>query len=83
MFTDNVVWSYMWNKGMSTAKHLFLLVVELKKEAHLHEVYVRSCHVSGDRMIVIGMDRVSRSDNDAGMSLGYDIREFVPLHLSV
>jgi len=82
MFTDNAVWSYVWNKGMSTAKHLFSLVLELKKEARNHEVFVKSCHISGDRMIATGMDGLSRGDNDAGVSLGYDIREFVPLHLS-
>ena len=51
MLTDNAVWSYVWNKGMSTAKHLFSLVIELKMEAREHVVHLKSCHISGDRMI--------------------------------
>ena len=82
MLTDNAVWSYVWTKGMSTAKHLFDLVLDLKILAREHEVYLRSCHISGDRMIATGMDGWSRGIHDAGLSLGYDIRDFVPLNLS-
>ena len=41
-FTDNSVWSYVWTKGLSTAKHLFYLVLELRIAARKHEVYIRT-----------------------------------------
>ena len=59
-FTDNAVWSYVWNSGLSTAKHLFQLVLDLRIEARKHEVYIRSCHISGNKMIATGMDGWSR-----------------------
>ena len=36
--TDNAVWSAVWHKGMSSAKHLFRLVLDLKLECRTHEV---------------------------------------------
>ena len=32
--TDNAIWSYIWHKGMSTVKHLFALVLDLKVVCH-------------------------------------------------
>ena len=80
--TDNAVWSYVWTKGLSTAKHLFGLVLELRIAARDHEVYLKTCHISGKRMIAAGMDGWSRGNHDAGLSLGYDIRNYLPLNLS-
>ncbi len=69
------------NKGMSSAKHLFNLVVELKLECLDHEVYLHVCHLSGYRMIATGMDGWSQGNHEAGISLGYDIRQFIPLNV--
>ena len=80
--TDNAVWSAVWNKGLSTARHLFNLVLQLRLEARKHEVYLHVFHISGDRMIACGMDGWSRGDYDAGISLGYDLRSFLPLNIS-
>jgi hypothetical protein len=57
--TDNSVWSAIWNKGMSKARHLFYLVLTLKQEAWKHEVYFQIFHISGDRMIACGVDGLS------------------------
>jgi hypothetical protein len=79
---DNSVWSAVWNKGMSQqARHLFYLVITLKQEARDHEVYLRCFHISGARMIACGVDGLLRWNYDAGISLGLDIRQFMPLHL--
>ena len=43
--TDNAVWSAVWNKGMSSTKYLFNLVVELKVECQAHKVYLHLCHI--------------------------------------
>ena len=79
--TDNAVWSAVWHKGMSSAKHLFELVVNLKVACHQHEVYLHPFHMSGDRMIDCGVDGLSRGNQDAGVSLGHDIRKYIPLNL--
>jgi hypothetical protein len=80
--TDNSVWSTVWTKGMSNARHLFYLVLALKKEARKHEVYINCFHISGDRMIASGVDGLSRGNYDAGISLGFDLRQFMPLNIS-
>ena len=77
--TDNAVWSAVWHKGMSTVKHLFNLAVQLRIECHAHEVFLHLFHISGNRMIATGVDGRSRGDLDAGVSLGHDIRQFIPL----
>jgi hypothetical protein len=81
-FTDNGCWSAVWLKGLSTAKHLFELVLKLKIECRIHEVYLHVCHILGTRMIESGVDGWSRGDFDSGISLGYDLRTFLPLSLS-
>ena len=77
--TDNAVWSLVWNKGMSTVKHLFALAVELKVECIKHDPFLSFFHISGNRMIATGVDRRSRGNLDAGVSLGYDIHLYLPL----
>lgn len=77
--TDNAVWSAVWHKGMSSVKHLFKLAVDLRVECQNHEVYFNLFHISGDRMIATGIDGRSRGDFDAGVSLGNDIRQYIPL----
>ena len=81
-FTDNACWSAVWLKGLSTAKHLFKLVLRLKIECRIHEVYLHVCHISGNRMIESGVDGWSRGDFETGVSLGYDLRTFLPLSRS-
>ena len=81
-FTDNGVWSAVWLKGLSTAKHLFTLVLKLRIECRIHEVYLNVCHISGNRMIETGIDGWSRGDFETGISLGYDLRNFLPLDKS-
>jgi hypothetical protein len=78
-FTDNAVWSAVWLKGLSTAKHLFNLVLELRIECRVHEVHCTVCHISGNRMIESGIDGWSRGDFETGISLGYDLRNYLPL----
>jgi hypothetical protein len=78
-FTDNGCWSAVWLNGLSTAAHLFYLVLELKIECRRHEVYLCVCHISGTRMIESGIDGWSRGDFETGISLGYDLRNFIPL----
>ncbi len=80
--TNNSVWSAIWTKGMSNAQHLFYLVLSLKQEAQRHKVYINCFHISSDRMIASGVDGLSCSNSDAGISLGFDVRQFMPLNIS-
>ena len=67
---------------MSKARHLFYLVLSLKQEARKHEVYINCLHISGDRMIASGVDGLSRGNYNAGVSLGLDICQFMPLNIT-
>jgi hypothetical protein len=80
--TDNAVWSAVCNKGMSSARHLFDLLVEIKVLCHKHEVFLHCFHISGERMIATGIDGLSRGDKESGIALGYDLRNFLPLNKS-
>jgi hypothetical protein len=77
--TDNAVWSAVCNKGMSSVRHLFDLLVEIKILCHEHEVFYHCFHISGERMIATGIDGLSRGDHESGIALGYDLRDFLPL----
>ena len=79
--TNNSVWSTVWNKGLSSAQHLFYLVLALKQEAHKHKVYLYCFHISGERMIASGVDGLSRGNYDAGILLGIDIHQFLLMNL--
>jgi hypothetical protein len=79
--TNNSVWSAVWNKGLSSARHLFYLVLTLKQEARKHKVFLHCFHISGERMIASGVDGLSRGNYDAGISLGIDVHQFMPVNL--
>ena len=53
--------------------------LNLKVACQDHEVYLHIYHLSGDRMIKTGLDGRSRGDLDAGVSLGHDVRLYLPL----
>ena len=80
--TDNSTWSAVCTKGMSSVRHLFYLWVEINRLAFEHNVFLHCFHISGARMIATGIDGLSRGDRDAGITLGYDLRDFVPLGVS-
>ena len=67
---------------MSHAHHLFHLVLMLKQVAREHEVYIHCFHIAGDRMIASGVDGLSRGNYDLGISLGFDVCQFMPLNVS-
>eukprot|EP00956_Cyclotella_meneghiniana_P045803 scaffold385510_cov63-Cyclotella_meneghiniana.AAC.1 len=79
--TDNAVWSAVCNKGMSSVRHLFDLLVDIKVLCHQHQVFYNCFHISGERMIATGIDGMSRGDKDSGIALGYDLRDFLPLDM--
>ena len=79
MVTDNLVWSYITKKGMSSKRGLSDLVREIRKECLKRGIFLHPIHVSGDRMIRLGFDGLSRGDLDSGLMLGHDLRDLVPV----
>jgi hypothetical protein len=67
---------------MSSVRHLFDLLVDIKLLCHEHEVFYHCFHISGERMIATGIDGLSRGDKDSGIALGFDLRDFLPLDVS-
>ena len=79
MATDNLVWAYILKKGMSKKKGLSDLVKDIKLECRRHDIFFHPFHISGERMIALGFDGLSRGVLDSGIMLGMDFRELVPL----
>jgi hypothetical protein len=67
---------------MSHARHLVHLVITLKQVAREHKVFIHCFHISGDRLIVYGVDGLSRGNYDLGISLGFNVCQFMPLNVS-
>ena len=80
--TDNSVWSAVCNKGLSSVRHLFKLWVDINLLCYEHCVFLHCFHISGERMIKTGIDGLSRGDRDSGVTLGHDLRAFIPLEVS-
>lgn len=76
------IWSTVWCKRMSSARHQFLLVLQLNIRWMQHKVFVKFCYISGDWMIITGIDGWSRGHFDSGVSLGHDLYDYLPLSLS-
>lgn len=64
---------------MSMTKHLFHLVVEIRVLSFEHQVFLKPVHISGDCMIVLVIEGISRGERDADISLGWDMRACLPL----
>ncbi len=56
------MWLYVLNKGISTAKDPFNLVLELKIECHEHDVYLHMLHISRECIIAIGKYGLSQGN---------------------
>ena len=82
MFTDNSTAECVYFKGTSRSRHLFELVLRLRKLEMQTGCRIYLVHVAGTRMIAQGSDGLSRGDQNAGVMAGRDMLSFVPLNLS-
>lgn len=80
--SDNAVWSAVCNKGMLSVRHLFDLLVDIKLLCHEHDVFYHCYHILGERMIATGIDGLSQGNQELGIALGYDLRDFLQLDCS-
>ena len=62
LFTDNLVVDCVYDKGYSTSKTLFLLILRLRKLQMKSDLILHVMHISGKRMIESGVDSLSRGD---------------------
>ena len=83
IFTDNSTAESAYWKGTSTSRHLFDLILRLKKLEMEHDLLLHVVHVSGRRMIIQGTDGISRGDHSEGVMRGVSMAKFIPIHLSV
>ena len=80
MFTDNSVAERAYYKGTSSDKHLFELVLRLRKIAMKGDLILHVVHIAGTRMIKMGIDGLSRGDTHEGVASGTNMVEFMDLH---
>jgi hypothetical protein len=82
MFTDNSTAESAFFRGTSSSKHLFDLVLRLRKIEMTGTCRIHMIHVAGTRMIWQGTDGLSRGDKNSGVMAGEVMTSFIPLHLS-
>ena len=79
---NNAVWLAVCNKGLSTTRDLFLLLVDIQLLCYEQMGSLHPFNISGNRMIATGIDGLSHGDRDLEIAPGYDIRDLVPLRIS-
>ena len=70
-------------KGSSSSKSLFDLVLRLRKVEVEGRIILYMIHTSGKRMIVSGVDELSRGDTTRGVIQGNNLLYYFPFHLGV
>jgi hypothetical protein len=79
MFTDNSTAESAFFKGTSSSEKLFDLVLRLRKTEMEGNLFIHLVHVAGTRMILSGVDGLSRGDHNTGVMAGESMSSFVPL----
>lgn len=82
MFTDNSTAESAFFRGTSSSKHLFNLILRLRKIEMAGSCQIHMIHVAGTRMIWQGTDGLSRGDKNSGVMAGEAMTSFIPLHLT-
>jgi len=81
MFTDNTTAEAALFRGSSKSRELHKLVLRLRVLEMKLGVRIWLVHVSESRMIMTGIDGVSRGDMNAGVMAGTDMLSFVLLNV--
>ena len=80
MFTDNLVFERIFNKGTSKSPLLFEIVLRLHQVQMRGEMILHAIHITGTRMIEAGIDGIYRGDNLGGIVRGLNHLQSVPLY---
>ena len=81
--TNNLVTDCTYYKGSSSSRTLFLLILRLRKVQMAGDMILHVNHISGKRMITSGIDGLSRGVTNEGVMKGIQIRDYLPMYLSV
>ena len=76
--TDNAVSSGVFNGGTSTSKSLHEITLEVKIKEMEHNAFIHLFHMSGTRMIAVGIDGLSRGDFESGVMTGQSMLRYLP-----
>jgi len=82
MLTDNTTAEAAFFRGSSKSRELHKLVLRLRVLEMKLGVRIWVVHVSGSRMVMTGIDGVSRGNMNAGGMAGADMLLFVPLNVA-
>jgi hypothetical protein len=82
IFTDNATAEAVYYKGNSSSRHLFELMLRLRKLEMSGTLILHVVHVAGTRMQLEGADGSSRGDQTTGVMCGQRVLKYVPIHLS-
>ncbi len=82
VFTDNSTAERAFFKGTSKSESLHDLVLRLRLLETAAGCKIHMVHVAGTRMIAQGADGLSRGNLTEGVMGGWDMGDFVPLHLN-
>ena len=80
LFTDNSTAESAFDKGSSSSRLLFELVLRLHKLEMAESCKIHLSHVSGKRMIDQGSDGLSRGNLTEGVMRGADMKGFIPIN---
>ena len=81
-FTDNSTVESALYKGTSSSRKLLELVIRVRLLETKHSITLHVVHVSGKRMIAVGVDGISRGLLNEGVMAGEKMLSFIPLHLT-
>ena len=79
-FTDNSTVERCFYKGSSSSPKLLDLVIRLRRLEMKHALRLHISHVSGKRMIAVGVDGISRGQLNEGVMAGSPMLSYIPLH---
>ena len=82
LLTDNLVAENAFYKGTSSSPTLFQLILRLRKIELEGNMKLHVIHVAGTRMIISGVDALSRGETSKGVMEGKNILSFFPFHES-
>ena len=80
LFTDNSTAESAFDKGSSSSRLLFELVLRLRNLEMKEACKIHLSHVSGKRMIAQGSDGLSRGNLSEGVMRGAGMKGFIPIN---
>ena len=81
LFTYNIMADCEYNKGSSSCKTLFGVLLILRMVKQRGELILHVIYITGTKIIKIGIDCLSRGETGEGVTQWKKRLSFIPLHL--